>query len=228
MRIWHISDTHGLHDDLKIPNLNQIDVIVHSGDATNSKDTSINLIQLFDFIDWAEPLAKQKPFIYIPGNHDTIIEQGSGYLLKQAGISLFQNEKCTYSFEGKSYKIGTWSYTRKYGDWAYNVENEKLATAFNFLKDCDIVISHSPPYGFLDLIPHNGGLLQIGCPYLTDLVANAPKVKYILCGHVHNNENINNTGVLVHPSGTTISNGAVISDETFEICNNGNILKIIL
>ena len=36
MKIWHISDTHGNHGQLQVPP--DIDVVVHSGDATNWKD----------------------------------------------------------------------------------------------------------------------------------------------------------------------------------------------
>ena len=67
MKIWHISDTHSLHGQLDVPE--GIDIVVHSGDATNWKDPYRNESELRAFIDWFAALPVRNK-IFVPGNHD--------------------------------------------------------------------------------------------------------------------------------------------------------------
>ena len=57
MKIWHISDTHSQHGQLQIPD--GIDLVVHSGDATNWSDPYRNEIDQEIVIDglkfWGTP-----------------------------------------------------------------------------------------------------------------------------------------------------------------------------
>lgn len=62
MRIISISDTHGLHNDLEIPNG---DVLVHAGDMTSHG----RLTQIEDFNKWIGSFP-HKHKIAISGNHD--------------------------------------------------------------------------------------------------------------------------------------------------------------
>ena len=50
MRIWHISDTHGYHKWFEIPQ--NIDIVVHSGDATNSRNPVKNAKKMREFLEW--------------------------------------------------------------------------------------------------------------------------------------------------------------------------------
>lgn len=46
MRILHLSDTHGLHHQIK--DLPEADVIIHSGDISHNGDES----EVLDFLNW--------------------------------------------------------------------------------------------------------------------------------------------------------------------------------
>ena len=48
MKIWHISDTHTFHNLLEIPE--NIDMVIHSGDATNPKEPYSNKVEMENFI----------------------------------------------------------------------------------------------------------------------------------------------------------------------------------
>lgn len=41
MNIWHISDTHCRHKELIVPDLEKIDLIIHTGDASNNKKRNV-------------------------------------------------------------------------------------------------------------------------------------------------------------------------------------------
>ena len=71
MTILHISDTHGLHDRLgKLPTA---DVLVHSGDFTNSGTEQETL----DFLNWLilQPFQHK---IFVVGNHDLCLWDAEG------------------------------------------------------------------------------------------------------------------------------------------------------
>ncbi len=72
MKIWHISDTHTYHGLLKVPE--GIDMVIHSGDATNPRDPYASEQEMLNFISWFGSLPiKHK--IFVAGNHDLCIER---------------------------------------------------------------------------------------------------------------------------------------------------------
>jgi len=67
MKLWHISDTHGYHELLAIPE--DIDIIIHSGDFSNRFDVYKNEQEALNFLHWYGNL-KIKHKVLIAGNHD--------------------------------------------------------------------------------------------------------------------------------------------------------------
>ena len=82
MRVWLLSDTHCQHDKLLIPD--GIDMVVHAGDATNSRSPVVNNNEMLKFLEWYEALNIQYK-VYVPGNHDTSIEHA--YISKDMFLS---------------------------------------------------------------------------------------------------------------------------------------------
>lgn len=66
MKCWIVSDTHALHNELKIPK--DIDTIIHCGDSTNYKDWLRNEQEFRPFLEWFNNL-EIKNKILIAGNH---------------------------------------------------------------------------------------------------------------------------------------------------------------
>ena len=91
MKIWHISDTHTFHGLLDIPE--NIDIVIHSGDATNPKDPYLSEDEMQSFISWYSTLPiKHK--VFVAGNHDVCIERN--FIKKddfeRAGIIYLEND----------------------------------------------------------------------------------------------------------------------------------------
>lgn len=225
MKIWHVSDTHGNHDFLTIPE--GIDMVIHSGDCSNPRDPYNNEPEVRAFIHWFKGLPiKHK--IYVAGNHDTSIEKR--LVTKQD----FENYNITYlendyvTIEGV--KIFGSPNTPQFGYWAFMKDRGKINRVWeNVDNDVDIFVVHGPPKGILDLSYSREGVLEYcGCNALKKHILNRIKPKLCLFGHIHNNEDIINAGTLKLSDYTTIfSNGSVVTDRKFgKLTSHGNILSL--
>ncbi len=139
MKILHISDTHGFHDQLKIQN---VDMVIHSGDCSNRNVPYFNEIEVRAFINWFGKL-KVKHKIYVAGNHDISIERGlvTRRDFTEAGIDYLENS----SVEIEGIKIFGTPCTRIYkgNHTAFQKNRNKLNFVWeNSPDDIDIFISH--------------------------------------------------------------------------------------
>ena len=226
MKIWHISDTHTFHDLLEVPQ--GVDMVIHSGDCSNPRDPYNNEPEVRKFIDWFSSLdIKYK--VYVAGNHDTSIERGlvTKDDFDQNGIYYLENT----SIEIEGLKIFGSPHTPLFGNWAFMKARHKLDRVWNnaIPDDSDIVVVHGPPMGVLDLsYNRNGRLERCGDKSLMNKLKMV-KPKFMMFGHIHNNEDIVNTGTRkVYGLDTTFSNGSVVTDRKFgKVTSNGNIFELI-
>ena len=124
MRILHLSDTHGLHRQIK--DLPEADVIVHSGDIShNGTETEV-----LDFLNWFIELTYPHK-IFVTGNHDLCLWDAEGiedlpsnvYFLQDSGVEIDRV---------------------KFFGLAYNHPEELIPD------DADIIVTHEPPVMILD------------------------------------------------------------------------------
>ena len=235
MRIWHISDTHCHHDKLKVPE--GIDLVIHSGDASNLKDPYANEHEMRSFITWFDGL-KIPNKVFVAGNHDTSIERTLVHPedIKALGIKYLHKE----TVEIMGLKIWGSPYVPRFGDWAFMKPRGKMMDkVWKFMDmDSDILVTHSPPKGILDL---TGGYMQVsdnekdririmenvGCESLRKKVLEL-KPKLHCFGHIHGSNKIYNSGTL-RPSGmnTIFSNGACCSHRREgSFFFNGNVIEL--
>jgi len=226
MNIWHISDTHSYHNLLNIPN--NIDIVIHSGDATNYKDVYKNEPEFQNFLCWYSKLPiKYK--IFVAGNHDSTVEKNLFNIKKQMkDQNIIYLENSDVTIEG--IKIWGSPNTPTFGNWSFMRARHNLNKVWeNIPLDTNIVVCHGPPKGILDLSEDRLGYLEYcGCNAFRKQIINRVKPKLCLFGHIHNYKNIINAGTLKLSIGETIySNGSVVTDGKFGILSsNGNILKI--
>jgi Icc-related predicted phosphoesterase len=230
MKIWHISDTHTFHWNLTIPE--GIDMVLFSGDCSNPQALFQSEKEIKDFIHWFGNLPiKHK--VMIAGNHDLAIEHG--YVIKQdfidKGIIYLENSEIV--IEGL--KIWGSPVTPAFGQgWAFNERRDRLHDLWATIpEDTDIIITHGPPKGVLDMSYHwmgYGGkpfLEYCGCEALRKRCL-VIKPKLVCFGHIHDNEDNYNSGVTkLSDHQTLYSNGCVLKDGRFDFGpkSNGNLFE---
>lgn len=222
MKFWCISDSHNKHAFLNIPN--GIDGIIHAGDMSNQRNPSMNANEVLNFLEWYKSLVHIKYKILIAGNHDTSIEAG---LVKRSDI----HESITYleheSCEIEGIKIFGSPYTPSFGQgWSFNIPRHKLDSYWQEIPlGTDIIITHGPPKGILDLTAEGSLFFQCGCKTLLNRLK-IIEPKYSIFGHIHTESNCTNAGKLeIQGCKTTFINASVVNLD-YEICNNGYIIEI--
>lgn len=226
MKIWHISDTHTYHNLLEVPT--DIDMVIFSGDCSNPRDPYSNEPEVRDFIYWYRTL--KIPYkIFVAGNHDTSIEKK--FVTKKdfedRGIIYLENESITID----GIKIFGSPYSPTFGfGWAFNKDRTKLERIWRNIidEDVDIVITHGPPKGTLDLsFDRAGNLERCGDKSLLNRVMEV-NPRLCLFGHIHNSMDVANQGTMTLSGLDTIfSNASVMKDGRFgKLTSNGNIFTI--
>lgn len=226
MKIWHFSDTHMRHGKLSVPE--NIDIAIFSGDCSNPRDKYSNEQEVLNFLCWYGMDVKAKHKIFVAGNHDTSIEA------RFVSTDKFNEHKIIYlensSIEVEGLKIWGSPISPTFGDgWAFNKKRNKLHALWQTIPEgTDIVISHGPPKGVLDLSYDRAGKLEFcGCNALKNRMLEI-QPKFCLFGHIHDVDNIINAGyVKLSGHKTIFSNGSVVRDGDFDgKLNQGNIFEI--
>lgn len=191
-KITFISDTHGKHKMLT-NDLIGGDILIHSGDMMTDGYSKNELI---DFLNWFDSLENYKTKLFIAGNHDRIIQNEPewfrGIISSYKTIKYLQDEDFVEYYDGNNGDIPEEN-IRFYGspwqpwfyDWAFNLprNSDELREKWNKIpKDTNILITHSPPYGYLDK-PY-GHHLPVGCEILRKVI-NENKPKIMVFGHIH-------------------------------------------
>ena len=174
MRLVIISDTHGQHDSLTLP---EGDMLLHCGDFS----TRGSLNEFISFFGWF----KNQPFkhkVFIAGNHDGSLELDRNFalsLIKDTHVVYLENSLV----ELEGLKIYGSPVTPLYGNWAFMKNRGKdIRRYWQFIpQDLDILITHGPPYGILDFTARG---VHAGCEDLEDIVGRV-KPKLHLFGHIH-------------------------------------------
>lgn len=224
MKILHISDTHGLHDELNLK-LDGVDLIVHSGDCSNSMNTFFNHKEVWDFMEWYESVPVKNK-ILVAGNHDTCIEKRM--ITKEdfavRGITYLEHEEVTID----GIKFFGSPYTPTFGTWSFMKSRQNLHSVWiKIPDDINVLITHGPPKGIRDLTEERDhSMVQCGDASLMKWVfRNQPNAH--LFGHLHNRKEIINQGISMYDKCRTVfSNATCIDDGRFGITSNGNIINL--
>ena len=224
MKIWHFGDSHSYHELLVVPK--DIDLVIFSGDCSNPRDIYKNEQEVKAFIKWFSELPIQHK-IFVAGNHDGSIEK------KLITESDFNSNLIHYlensSVEIEGFKIYGSPYTPSFNNWFFMKARHKLFETWEAIpEDTDILIVHGPPKGILDLSYNREGVLEFcGCSALKKRVLKL-NLKLMCFGHIHNNEDIINAGIIkLSILDTVFSNGSVITDGKFgKLSSNGNIIEL--
>jgi Icc-related predicted phosphoesterase len=202
MRILHLSDTHGCHR--RLGNLPEADIVVHSGDFCMAGSER----EAIDFLNWFCNLPYLHK-IFICGNHDECL-YGSDITGLDSNVHYLCNSRI--EIEGLKFYGVPMFFTDCFTDHQqHNYEAVPL--------DTDILITHAPANGILDL----DGSIHLGSKDLLKKLDNLD-LKAHLFGHVHARKGIETR---LTPSGkTTIhSNGAIIN-ATYTATSIPNLIEL--
>ena len=224
MKIFAISDTHGRHEKVLIPE--GTDMLIHAGDFSNTKLPAMNSNEVNTFLIWLE----QQPVKYkviIAGNHDTSIESRffTKKDFKNRGIIYLEHE----SIEIEGIKIFGSPYTPEFHNWAFNRTRAKLGKIWDSIPDdTDILITHGPPKGILDSASRDKNLNEnVGCSALLKKVLKI-QPKYMIFGHIHDNgDNLNNGMFKFNEYRTIFANVSCVKDgDKLPFVHNGYCFEI--
>lgn len=233
MRIWFLSDTHQFHDELKIPE--DIDIVIHSGDAADDKQSYVNEQETHKFLDWYSNLPIKNK-VFVAGNHDVAI--GNRLILPAEIMNkgIIYLEEASTEINGLSIFGSPFTPTFGHG-WAFNKDRSKLDKFWARIPEkTDIIVVHGPPYGILDISENRDGLLEhCGDKALLNHVIRVRPI--ITCfGHIHNYRYHLNSGVLFNQYGLFInascvedgkfSYGAASKGKVITLDDNKNIIKV--
>lgn len=173
MKIVLISDSHGQHHELQLP---EGDMLVHAGDFTKMGKS----FQAQDFLLWLE----RQPFrhkVFVAGNHDFICEKEPALFRSWVPASCIYLEDEAVEIEG----VRIWGspITPQFFDWAFNRERGAAICSHwvNIPEGLDLLVTHGPPAGILDRTAHGD---HAGCEDLLRRIE-AARPRYSVFGHIH-------------------------------------------
>ena len=186
-------------------------MLIHAGDVSKRGHKS----EIQDFLVWFS-IQPQLYKIFIAGNHDFFFEETS-----EAEINKIIPENIIYLNDSgitiEGIKIWGSPVQPRFFDWAFNRDRgEDILKHWNLIPDdTDILITHGPPYGILDLT--NRGL-RVGCEELrkkVDLI----RPKYHIFGHIHESNGIENkeNTIFINASVLDLRYRPVFNPTVFEI-----------
>lgn len=233
MRIVHISDTHTKHRQLTI---SPCDVLIFSGDL----GSRTNLLELTDFLEWIKDQPAQVK-LFIGGNHDICMDPVKAFSKTQGAVEklLLQQEHrdamekiklyeqwgvhylCNSGFEYEGIKFYGSPYSPSFHRdyWVFNADRgEEIAKHWSKIpSDVNVLITHTPVYGILDLIPEKYKRypeedLHVGCKDLLDVICKRLYSLKLHCsGHIHSNygvllQNVSNKRRVLFSNGAVLDN----------------------
>jgi Icc-related predicted phosphoesterase len=181
MRLVCVSDTHGYHDAMHVPDG---DVLIHAGDLTKCG----TLEEVRAAGDWLTKLPHKHKLV-VAGNHDFLFERDPA-----AARALFTH--ATYledeAVEIDGVRFYGSPYTPEFFNWAFMLpRGEALRAKWSRIpNDVDVLVTHGPPNKVLDRTVHGD---HAGCEALAERVAEL-KPKLHVFGHIHEGYGIRDDG----------------------------------
>ena len=173
MELVFLSDTHGCHREIKIPNG---DVLIHAGDFSLWFGTMEELEEFNDFLGRLPHAHK----IVVAGNHDFCFERTNADARTTLTNARYLQDE-SIEIEGLKFYGSPWQ--PEFLNLAFNLpRGESLRRKWAMIPhDTDVLITHGPPHGIGDKT-FDGR--HVGCEELL-LRVKEVKPRIHVFGHVH-------------------------------------------
>lgn len=227
LKIVFISDTHGQHRSLKIP---ECDVLVHAGDYTVVGACE----EIVDFYHWLMEQTQAKHKVFIEGNHELMADNGPlvrkfkdtvkyeefiEYLHSMAGAFKDENIHRLHDSEVIIDGIKFWGSpnTVAFYHWAFNMNMEELHDHWEKIPyDVDVLITHGPPLGKLDRTVSGQ---RVGDAHLLMKILELTAKVHVF-GHIHEGAGTITLGDIDGQEGMLCINASVV-DENYKLRDDG-------
>ena len=172
LRVVAIADTHGLHDEMEIPDG---DVLVHAGDVSGRGRREE--IERFDAFLGTLPHPVK---IVIAGNHDFLFEHKPAEARALITNATYLQDSAV-TIEGVKFYGSPWQ--PWFYDWAFNLHRgEAIRKVWDLIpEDTDVLITHGPPAFHGDRCTDGR---KVGCMDLHEVIE-VVRPKFHVFGHIH-------------------------------------------
>jgi Icc-related predicted phosphoesterase len=182
MEITIISDTHGKHHEIT-DDLIGGDLLIHCGDAMTSGYREKELV---DFCKWFDGINSYDCKVFIAGNHCRLFEDNPEKAMEIVNsyktVNYLQDEYLIFN----GVKIYGSPWQPEFYNWAFNLprNGQELEEIWSKIPmDTDILITHTPPKGILDVVQGQKGI-HLGCEQLRKRI-DIVRPKISCAGHLH-------------------------------------------
>ncbi|RXS98252.1 metallophosphoesterase [Silvibacterium dinghuense] len=210
MRIVCISDTHGQHRQLTVP---EGDILIHAGDFMRSGQ---RLNEIVDFNDWLGSLPHPHKVV-IAGNHDLLFES-----YPEMARGRLNNTTYLENSGAEIFGLKFWGSPVQptFHNWAFNVDRGAAIRRYwkKIPSDTDVLITHGPPFGTLDKIDILGP--HLGCEELAKTISQIRPRLHVF-GHIHGGHGQETT------KATAFVNAAVLN-ERYELTHKSQTIDLIV
>ena len=195
MRIVAVSDTHGMWDQITVP---EGDVLVHAGDITGRGGVS----ELAAFNEW---LGRQPHThkVVIAGNHDWAFERSPTLARSVLTHGTYLQDEAVV-LDGVRFYGSPWQ--PRFFDWAFNLDRgEPLRQVWSRIpKDTEVLVTHGPAFESLDVT--NEGM-RVGCEELQTAIRGLNSLKAHIFGHIHHSYGIVGKRGIVYANASVCDEG---------------------
>jgi Icc-related predicted phosphoesterase len=210
VRIVCISDTHGRHARLGVPDG---DVLIHAGDFMARGDTPR---EITDFNHWLGSLPH--PYkVVVAGNHDLMFESHPAIAKDLLDNAIYLENEGT-----KVAGLAIWGspVQPEFNNWAFNVERGSAIRRYWKMipGKTDVLVTHGPPYGILDQT--HSSTPHLGCEELAKAVKRIRPRLHVF-GHIHGG--YGQTAI----NGTRFVNAAAL-DEQYRVVHSPQVIEVEL
>ena len=172
LKIVCMSDTHGLHRELDVP---EGDVLIHAGDISPLSGGHLTIV---DFNSWLGELPHRFKCV-VPGNHDFALERKPSRLSLLSNAVVLVNEGINI----RGLRIWGCPVTSLESDVFGLGSAEARSKVYSQIpQDTDVLVTHEPPHGILDADFDSNW--HFGCRELLEAVTRV-RPKLHVFGHVH-------------------------------------------
>ena len=192
MKIIATADLHG-----RLPQIDECDLFLIAGDVCPTHDHNPDFQQFWldaTFREWLDRTPARN-ILGIAGNHDFVFQYGEPPDLPWRYL---QDELVTID----GFRIYGTPWWRQYNNWAFMLPENEWAEKFRAIPECDIIVSHGPPYGYGDYVKWDGE--RVGSKAFLERIQQI-EPRLVVFGHLHDEHG------RWHMGRTTLANLALVN-----------------